>query len=470
MKLFRLTSFFIACAFSQIGFASSSTMPTPGSPKTFAAPKIEVTTLKEGIQLTHIQNKTTPLTRMAVIAWNGVGSEGATGEAGLSSLSADLLLRATKSKTTDEVMQAFQRLAADIQTSTLMDHTQLGIDVLSETLAPTLKLLDSLLINDTLNADDLERVRRKHLQALIQEADQPRTLAVRKFFEVVYEGHPMQRWRSGEEADITTLEAKRIQEWQRTTWSKTAMDIVVVSSLSLAQVKEALLTNLSQTLAAHTGTSRPTIAPLTKPKAASPKLIWVDKPGASQSVLMLGKALDKPSNEREARELGNDVLGGQFSARINLNLREDKGYTYGAYSRILNYQHGSTFYASTSVRADVTAASLTEMLKEVREIKADKPVSEREFKEVQTSAVLKWPSQFSPGSRLVYALVGLLREGHAPTTIVKEAEELGKVNMQEAQTSLNALLNNDYPWTLIVVGDAAKWKKSVEALNWESLL
>ena len=280
----------------------------------------------------------------------------------------------------------------------------------------------------------------------------------------------MQRWRSGEEADIKALEGKRIQDWQTTTWSQTAMDIVVVSSLSLAEVKEALLSNLSQTLAAHGGKNRPTIASLNKPDTASPKLIRVDKPGASQSVLMLGKALNKPTNDREARELANDVLGGQFSARINLNLREDKGYTYGAYSRILNYQHGSTFYASTSVRADVTAASLSEMLKEIREIKADKPVSEREFKEVQTSAVLKWPSQFSPGPRLVYAIVGLLREGHSPSVIASEVEGLKAVSMEQAQTSLNALLNEAYPWTLIIVGDAAKWKESVEALKWESLL
>ena len=470
MRYHVFASLLLICGFAQQGLAHESTMPTPGTPKTFTAPSIEVTTLKEGIQLTHIQNKTTPLTRMAIIAWNGVGNEIGDQEAGLSSMSADLLLRATPTSTTDAVLQEFQRLAADIQTSTLMDHTQVGIDVLSETLAPTLKLLDSLLVNSKLNEDDLERVRRKHLQDLIQETDEPRTLAVRKFFEVVYQGHPMQRWRTGLEQGVKAIQAERLQQWQTATWSQTALDIVVVSSLSIDEVKQALLTNLTHTLAAHTGNKRPVIASLATPDTTAPQLIWVDKPGASQSVLMLGKALNKPGTEREARELANDVLGGQFSARINLNLREDKGYTYGAYSRILNYQHGSTFYASTSVRADVTAASLTEMLKEVREIKADRPVSDKEFNEVQTSAVLKWPGQFSPGPRLVYAIVGLLREGHSPSVIASEVEGLKAVSMEQAQTSLNALLNEAYPWTLIIVGDAAKWKESVEALKWESLL
>lgn len=470
MRTRIFTTLLFVCGLSQGALAHESVMPTPGKPKSFAAPKVEVTTLKDGIELTYVQNKTTPLTRMAILAWNGVGNEKGDQEAGLSSMSADLLLRATKSKSTDAVLQEFQRLAADIQTSTLMDHTQVGIDVLSETLAPTLKLLDSLLVNGQLNDDDLERVRRKHLQNLIQEADEPRTLAVRKFFEVVYNGHPMQRWRSGLEGGLQAIQASRLNEWQTTTWSKTAIDIVVVSSLSLDEVKQALTANLTQTLAAHTGAQRPAIATLAAPEALTPRLVWVDKPGASQSVLMLGKALAKPGAEREARELANDVLGGQFSARINLNLREDKGYTYGAYSRILNYQHGSTFYASTSVRADVTAASLTEMLKEVREIKAERPVSEKEFNEVQTSAVLKWPAQFSPGPRLVYALVDLLREGKSPSVIASEADALRAVGIAEAQTSLNALLGNNYPWTLVIVGDAAKWKESVEALKWDTQL
>ena len=140
--------------------------------------------------------------------------------------------------------------------------------------------------------------------------------------------------------------------------------------LPLAEVRNALSTNLTQLLGAHSSGARPLIAELPSPTTpAAPKLVWVDKPGASQSVLMLGKAAVGSEAERASRSLGNDVLGGQL-ARINLNLREDKGYTYGAYSRILDYQHGSTFYSSSSVRGDVTAASLNEMLKEIREIQS----------------------------------------------------------------------------------------------------
>ena len=135
---------------------------------------------------------------------------------------------------------------------------------------------------------------------------------------------------------------------------------------------------------------------------------------------MLGKAAVSSQAERASRSLGNDVLGGQFSARINLNLREDKGYTYGAYSRILDYQHGSTFYSSSSVRGDVTAASLNEMLKEIREIQKFVQSLSVSLVRVQTSAVLKWPSQFSPGSRLVYALVGFC----SARVLIREASRM----------------------------------------------
>ena len=471
MRLTTLPLICICLAFSQSAIAHESVMPVPGEPKSFAAPRIEVTPLKEGVQLIYVQNKTTPLTRMTMVAWNGVGNEEGDNEAGLSSVGADLLLRATETQTTDAVLQTFQRLAADVQTSTRMDHTALSVDVLSETLAPTLQLLDSLFVNPKLDEADLERVRRKHLQALIQEADEPRSLAIRKFFDVTYAGHPMQRWRTGTEAGLKALKAERLKSWQNATWTKTAVDIVVVSSLPLEEVRNALTTNLTQLLGAHSSGARPLIAELPSPtEPAAPKLVWVDKPGASQSVLMLGKAAVGSEAERASRSLGNDVLGGQFSARINLNLREDKGYTYGAYSRILDYQHGSTFYSSSSVRGDVTAASLNEMLKEIREIQKARPVTEREFGEVQTSAVLKWPSQFSPGPRLVYALVGLLREGRDPRSLADEVSGLQAVSIESAQKSLNILLANPHPWVLVIVGDAAKWKESVDALNWSSLL
>ena len=110
------------------------------------------------------------------------------------------------------------------------------------------------------------------------------------------------------------------------------------------------------------------------------------------------------------------------------------------------------------------------MLKEIHEIKKARPVTEREFNEVQTSAVLKWPSQFSPGPRLVYALVGLLREGRDPRSLADEVSALQAVKMDRAQESLNLLLDNPHPWVLVIVGDAAKWKESVEALDWASRL
>ena len=233
MRLATLPLICICLAFGQSAIAHESVMPVPGEPKSFAAPRIEVTPLKEGVQLIYVQNKTTPLTRMTMVAWNGVGNEEGDNEAGLSSVGADLLLRATETQTTDAVLQTFQRLAADVQTSTRMDHTALSVDVLSETLAPTLQLLDSLFVNPKLDEADLERVRRKHLQALIQEADEPRSLAIRKFFDVTYAGHPMQRWRTGTEAGLKALKAERLKSWQNATWTRTAVDIVVVSSFHL---------------------------------------------------------------------------------------------------------------------------------------------------------------------------------------------------------------------------------------------
>ena len=182
---------------------------------------------------------------------------------------------------------------------------------------------------------------------------------------------------------------------------------------------------------------------------------------------MLGKGLSRRTRVTQSRKrrAGRTVFStyqSQSKGRQRLYLRGD--------SRILDYQHGSTFYSSSSVRGDVTAASLNEMLKEIREIQKSRPVTEREFGEVQTSAVLKWPSQFSPGPRLVYALVGLLREGRDPRSLADEVSGLQAVSIESAQKSLNVLLTNPHPWVLVIVGDAAKWKESVDALNWSSLL
>ena len=125
-----------------------------------------------------------------------------------------LLLRATETQTTDAVLQT-----SVLRRTFRLQHgiTLHWVDVLSETLAPTLQLLDSLFVNPKLDQADLERVRRKHLQALIQEADEPRSLAIRKFFDVTYAGHPMQRWRTGTEAGLKALNPERLKSWQNAT-------------------------------------------------------------------------------------------------------------------------------------------------------------------------------------------------------------------------------------------------------------
>ena len=455
---------------STTSWAHESTMPTPGAPKDYTPPSIEVADIKEGVRLIYVHNKTTPLTRLSLVSWHGVANEAGAGESGLSLMAAKLIKRATATQTTDEVLQTFQRLAADVSVSTRVDHTQVSVDVLSETLNPTLTLIDDLLTNPKLDDGDLERIRREQLQNLIQEADQPRVLGYRKFFEVVYAGHPMERWRTGTPDALKAVSSKRVLEWNEATWQRSTFDIVVVSSLSRPDIENAIRTQLKDLLAAHTATKRAPMAKLAMSETNESKLVWVDKPGSSQSVLLLGKAAHQSTELREARELGNAVLGGQFSSRINLNLREDKGYTYGAYSSIMNFEHGSTFFTSTSVRADVTAASLTEMLNELRQISNERPITSGEFREVKTSKILKWPASFSPGSRLIGTIVSLLREGRDPKGLTSEAELLKAVTIDTAQKSLSDVLKNKYPWVLIIVGDKAKWEASVSDLKWDTKL
>lgn len=469
-KVFSTSLLGILLAAAPQSWAHESIMPTPGAPKDYAPPAIEVTDLKEGFRLIYVHNQTTPLTRLSLVSWNGVANEAGAGESGLSLMAAKLLKRATPTQTTDEVLQTLQRLAADVSVSTRVDHSQVSIDVLSETLNPTLNLIDDLLTNAKLENGDLERVRREQLQNLIQEADQPRVLGYRKFFEVVYQGHPMERWRTGTAEALKSLSSKRVLEWNAKTWQGTAIDIIAVSSLTRPEIEGAIRDHLNDLLSLHRGAQRAAMAKLPLSENTRPKLVWVDKPGSSQSVLLLGKAANQVPPLREARELGNAVLGGQFSSRINLNLREDKGYTYGAYSSIMNFEHGSTFFTSTSVRADVTAASLTEMLNEVTEISGDRPIKESEFKEVKTSKILKWPASFSPGTRLVATIVSLLREGREPRSLTDGAELLRSVSLKTAQQSLSDVLKNQYPWVLVIVGDKSKWETSVTDLKWDSKL
>mgnify|MGYP005643255133 CR=1 FL=1 len=437
-------------------------MPQPGPAPEFSPPSYVKFQLSNGIPVTFIPAGKVPITHLQVNAYSGYAQEDAT-KRGLAMFASRMPLEGTAERSGIEISEALQTLASSIQVYADLEYSAAALNALDDKLDATLAILADVLQEPAFNQADVDRVRKNLQNSIFTEKDNLRQTADKVFRSVLFGDSYLGQWQRGTHESIQGITRDDLQKWHQAVWQPKNIGITIVSGMG----EDVIKASLEKSLGAWESTSTPLAELTLAPQAAHEgvKVYWVQKDGASQSVVSIGNtapAFD-PAHST-ATQVGNKVLGGQFTSRINMNLREDKGYTYGARSGVTNQRLAGYYRASASVKANTTALSIVEFLKELNQITGEKPITEQEFKNATSSMLQGFPAYFEKSSGILNRYASVDAYKRPADWLQNYHTRVSGVPMTQAQSELKALIDVKN-LIVVVVGD---WKiagSDVAALN-----
>ncbi|HEX3694877.1 MAG TPA: pitrilysin family protein [Polyangia bacterium] len=348
--------------------------PAVGPLPPLRTPVLETFALSNGLQVVVIPRHAAPIVSLTLMFRAGSDAE-APGLTGLASLTAEMLDEGAGDRSALDLAADLEQLGADLWLGAGRDGSQLNLQVPRKGFEPTLAIAADVLLRPRLGAADWERVQHDRLTALGQRRDQPEAVANIVADRVLYsDNHPYGQSSEGRESTVQRITLDDIARFHAAHWRCNQASLIVAGDVDPV----ALPAQLERAFGAWTGGPIPALA-LAGGARQPPRLVLVDRPDAPQSVIRLvAPGQPRLSPDRTALRMVNAILGGSFTSRLNFNLREQKGYTYGASSGFNFMRHAGAFSARASVFTDVTAASVTEFLNELRGI-GERPITADEL-------------------------------------------------------------------------------------------
>ena len=380
-----------------------SNLPGLGTPVAATFPDLQKATLKNGLNVVLAQRKGVP-TIVGYLLLNAGFANDVPSKSGLASLAMDMLDEGTKNLSTLEISEKRQLLGASINTQAGLDLSYVDFTTLKQTFDPTLDLVADILINPSFPSVEFDRLKKEHLDNIQREKVDPFSMAIRVFPKFLFgSGHAYSNPLSGSgfESTVKDITLEEIRNFYNTWFKPNNATLVIVGDVELA----ALVSTLETKLKGWVKGNVPKLEIATVKSAQSKKIYLMDRPESTQSVI-IGGYLISPYGQvsQPALTALNNILGGEFVSRLNMNLREDKHWSYGAGSVLLDTKGQRPLLAYTSVQMDKTKESIQEIQKELTAIIGDKPVSDAEFGRVQKNMVLQLPGLWETNSSVAGSL------------------------------------------------------------------
>jgi len=384
-----------------------SRLPRPGADPPFAFPEIRRRRLSNGLDVWTAEHREVPLASVLVLIRAGAAFDPAN-RPGLAAVTGDLLDEGCGDLDALALHEKLGRLGAQLDTEVGADATLLGLTTLERFLPPTLAVLADMITIPRLDERDFERVRDLRLNRLLQMREMPPAVAERVFAHLLYDAHPYGHLPIGTEESLRAMSAGEANMFHRQLYDPSRVTVIAVGDAShtrLADLIESAFGNW-QPAADDRSYSDPAARPV--PVRASHKVVIVPRSGAPQSELRIGHvAVARSTPDYHALVTVNLVLGGQFVSRINLNLRERQGYTYGARTSFDFRRGPGPFVLHASVQSEATAEAICEALSELRAIRGERPVTEEELELGRATLTRGYPRSFETAEQVGRAIAHL---------------------------------------------------------------
>jgi zinc protease len=375
------------------------TKPAPGPELAFHLPVPKTFSLKNGLKVYFVEDKDLPVLSAQLSARAGADNT-TEATAGLASLTAATMSEATTMRDHTQLANAEERIGANINVAAAMDSSTAAITVTTNNADAGLDLLADVIEHPAFKPEDVDRLQKQRLVSIAQEADSPQTIALRVGRKLLYGDQPY-----GNAASGTAESVKNISRETMTGFYSAHFGPADSALLFAGDISEAEARRLAEKY--FGGWSNAAGAEASIPAAPAPptrKIVIIDRPGSPQTALFafgLGVPITTP--DLQSLQVMNYTLGEAFASRINMNLREEHGYTYGAQSQYSSYRDGGSFIAGGLVRTDITGPAAKELLYEISRFAANPPTP-AELKEAKDSKVQSIPSLFETTSATAGAI------------------------------------------------------------------
>lgn len=448
-------------------YVSDSTLdrnkiPPAGPKPQFKTPVPRRGTLSNGLTVIHLEKSQIPLVAFGLVISSGALDD-PQDKPGVANLTASMLAEGTKTRSSSEISEKLEFLGTTLRNHANREYTVLSCDSLKTKWEEVLEVLADITLNSTFPTHELERVRKDLITDLDRVADNPMAIASRAARAIYYGpgtpyGHPL----TGNQDSARTITRDDIREYYSKHFHPGNSTLLVVGDVSFDEALDAAESGFGGWKPRCD--SKAIAAPEQLTELSPTRIYIANKPGAAQSVIRAGH-LTIPRNHDEYLPLSifNFILGGQFTARLNSNLRQDKGYSYG-YSSTIDWSNGSSmFTAGGGVQTAVTKEALFETLKEFEEIKTSRPVSKQEFDNAQNSIIRSLPAQFETLHHVLEQLIRLVVFGLDDDYFATFGDRITKVRLGDVRRGGDMLKTDNL--NVLIVGDRSEFETGLKRLG-----
>ncbi len=441
-----------------------SVPPRLGSPKPLSLPPVVTRTLPNGLRVLIVEHHELPVVDFVLVTTTGVEADPPT-RAGLATLMTALLDEGTTSRSALEIADQEAFLGIDLSTGSGWDASRITLHAPTAAMDSALALMADVALRPSFPAADLERLRAERMTELIQLRDRGPGVADVAFPSILYgTDHPYGRPTLGTEASVSAITRSDLERFYRTYFRPNNSTLIVVGDVRPDDVMRRIGT-------AFGGWERadvPKQAIGTPQRAGTTAVYLIDKPGAAQSSVRIGSiGAPRSTNDYFGLLLANTILGGSFTSRLNQNLRETKGYTYGAGSRFEMRRAAGPFSARAEIVAEKTDSALIEFMKELRAIRDTIPAAE--LAKAKTYLQLQMPGSFETTSQIANQLVPVAIYDLPLDYYNSYAQQIERLTQADVQRVAREYIDPSR-LAIVIVGDRASIEGGVRALRLGEIL
>jgi zinc protease len=436
---------------------SPGLQPTPS----FHLPPVATSTLANGLKLLVVERREIPKVAAALLVKRGASAEPPE-RCGLASMTADMLEEGTATRTSLQIEAELDRLGSHLSAGGSREWSVVALDCLKKHLPESFDLMADVVLHPSFPSEELERLRKQRLDSILQERVNGAAIAGKAVRKALFgRTHPYGWPVGGEESSIRELQQPELERFYLRHYAPQESALIVVGDVSLEEVEGAADRVVGGWTVDSFGDVK--VDPVAPP---SRKTYFVDRPGAAQSELRVAMlAPPRATSDYHVLEVLNTVLGGGFSGRLNLNLREDKGYTYGAFTSIRYGIVQSVLLSSAPVESSVTKEAILEMLREIEDLQRwRRPVTAEELAHAKENLVRGFAQRFETLSQIAGELAELEGYGRDPDELREYTEGVESVTLGALEQAARKYIASENS-ILVVVGDKAKVAEDLLSLD-----
>lgn len=438
-------------------------LPEPDTPPTARFPDLQRAALTNGLTIVLAERHAVPLVNCLLLVDAGYAAD-QFALPGTAKLAMDLLDEGTQTRSALQLSDELDQLGARLTTASSLDTSSVELSALKAYLEPSLRLFADVILNPAFPAEEFARRQKILLDTIQREKVQPTTMALRVLPRLLYGaghayGHPLTG--SGTADAVGRITRADVEKFYQTWFKPNHATLVIVGDTTLAEILPLIERLFGKWQPGDV--PRKNIRPVEPP--SRPVVYLVDRPGSIQSIIFAGHVAPPKANPDEiALEAMNNLFGGLFTSRLNMNLREDKHWSYGARSFFRDARGQRPFIAYAAVQTDKTKESLAEVAKEFRGLLGDKPITTEELEKVKRQQSLElagtWETLGAVGNSIAEMISFGLPADHFQTYAAK----VRNLTLDQVAGAAKKVLRPDR-LTWVVVGDRAKIESGIRELN-----